>query len=144
MSSSLNLATAFDTVSHMHIDSALQRFGVSPDFVELVWDLYGDADHFKLEKGKTSEIPMTRGVKQGDLLSPLLFNIAYFDSTELSKDPKATGLRKALLQYKFVAITWMLMDIIPVVTELNLIFQKDSLDIAVIKPVVDNTIAKLD
>ena len=77
MSSSLNLVKAFDTVSHMDIDSALQRFGVSPDFVELVGDLYSDAKtHFKLETGETSEIPMTRGVKQGDPLSPLLFNIA--------------------------------------------------------------------
>ena len=37
----------------------------------------------------------------------------------------------------------MLMDGIPVVTELNLIFQKDSLNVAVFKPAVDHTISKL-
>lgn len=70
--------------------------------------------------------------------------IIYFDSTELSKDPKATGLRKSLLQYKFPAMTWYLMDIIPVITTLNLVFQKDSLDVSVIKPIVDTTISKLE
>jgi hypothetical protein len=69
--------------------------------------------------------------------------IIYFDSTELSKDTKATGLWKSLLQYKFPAMTWFFMDIIPVITARNLVFQNDSLDVAVIKPIVSSTISKL-
>jgi hypothetical protein len=36
------------------------------------------------------------------------------------------------------------MDIIPIITALNLVFQKDSLDVAVIKPIVSSTISKLE
>lgn len=71
--------------------------------------------------------------------------VTYFDSTELSKDPKATGLRKSILQFVIVivALTWMLMDVIPVVTALNLVFQKENLDIGAVKPAVSTTISIL-
>ena len=73
----LDLAKAFDTVSHKHIQEGLKRFCINEHFIETVVDLYTDAStHFTLAKGDTSKIPMTRGVKQGDPLSPLLFNIA--------------------------------------------------------------------
>jgi hypothetical protein len=46
-------------------------------FIDAVVDLYTDAStHFTLAKDETPKIPMTRGVKQGDPLSPLLFNVA--------------------------------------------------------------------
>ena len=73
----LDLAKAFDTVSHKHISEGLKRFRVNSHFIDAVVDLYTDAStHFTLAKGETPKIPMTRGVKQGDPLSPLLFNVA--------------------------------------------------------------------
>jgi retron-type reverse transcriptase len=73
----LDLAKAFDTVSHEHISEGLKRFRVDSHFIDAVVDLYTDAStHFTLAKGETPKIPMTRGVKQGDPLSPLLFNVA--------------------------------------------------------------------
>lgn len=73
----LDLAKVFDTVSHKHIKEGLKRFCVNNHFIETVVDLYTDAGtHFTLARGETSKIPMTRRVKQGDPLSPLLFNIA--------------------------------------------------------------------
>ncbi|XP_046554759.1 zinc finger protein 862-like [Haliotis rubra] len=69
--------------------------------------------------------------------------VVYFQSTELSRDPKATGLLKSITNFKFAALTWSLMDVIPVITELNLVMQKDSLDVASLKPVVASTIDKL-
>ena len=38
----------------------------------------------------------------------------------------------------------MLIDVIPIVIALNLIFQKDSLNIAMIKPAVERTISQLE
>lgn len=73
----LDLAKAFDTVSHKHIVAALERFAIDEHFIDVVVDLYTNAGtHFTLPQGDTEEIKMTRGVKQGDPLSPLLFNIA--------------------------------------------------------------------
>ena len=69
--------------------------------------------------------------------------VTYFDTTELSKDPKATGLRKSILQYQFTALTWWLMDVIPIVTTLNLVFQKENLDIGAIKPAVATAVSSL-
>jgi len=49
----LDLAKAFDTVSHKHINEGLKRFGVNSHFIEAVVDLYVDAStHFTLAKAK--------------------------------------------------------------------------------------------
>jgi hypothetical protein len=73
----LDLAKAFDTVSHKHISEGLKRFRVNSHFIDAVVDLYTDAStHFTLAKGERPKIPMTRGVKQGGPLSPLLLNVA--------------------------------------------------------------------
>ena len=48
----LDLAKAFDTVSHIHIQQGLKRFCVNDHFIETVVDLYTDAStHFTLAKG---------------------------------------------------------------------------------------------
>lgn len=73
----LDLAKAFDTISHKHILTSLKRFGVSDHFVGLVSDLYTNATtYFKTPLGQTGDINILKGVKQGDPLSPILFNIA--------------------------------------------------------------------
>ena len=66
-----------------------------------------------------------------------------FDSTEISKDPMAMGLRNCFLQLNFPAITWMLMDIITIVTQFNLLFQRERIDVTFLKSTVSNTISKL-
>jgi hypothetical protein len=51
----LDLAKAFDTVSHKHIQQGLKRFFVNDHFIETVVDLYTDAStHFTLAKGRRS------------------------------------------------------------------------------------------
>ena len=73
----LDLAKAFDTVSHKHIKAGLKTFGACNHFIQIVEDLYKDASTtFTTAKGSTKKILITRGVKQGDPWSPLLFNIA--------------------------------------------------------------------
>jgi hypothetical protein len=71
----LDISKAFDTVPHKAIEYALTRKGLPPAFVKLVSSSYhGVRTNIEHPKGA---IPITlkRGVKQGDPLSPLLFNL---------------------------------------------------------------------
>ncbi|RUM43516.1 MAG: hypothetical protein DSY80_05495, partial [Desulfocapsa sp.] len=73
----LDQAKAFDTVSHQHVRLALERLGVAPLFIERLEKLYtGGTTRFRVGKSQTGPIPIMRGVKQGDPLSSILFNIA--------------------------------------------------------------------
>lgn len=73
----LDLAKALDTVSHKHFIAGMRRFRSPEHFIDVIDELYNGASTvFQTDAGETGEIPMTRGVKQGNPLSPLLFNIA--------------------------------------------------------------------
>jgi hypothetical protein len=67
---------AFDSITHSTIFEALNYYGVGPDFVHLIQQLYkgGVADVFVNGEAGTS-FPVLQGVWQGDTLSPLLFII---------------------------------------------------------------------
>ena len=73
----IDLAKAFDSVSHRHIRAALVQRMVDPAFVELVGNAYkGGSTRVRTGSGYTRNIALKIGVKQGDPLSPLLFNLA--------------------------------------------------------------------
>ena len=54
------------------------------------------------------------------------------------KDAKAKGYGKKMIQHDFIATTYLLMDVLPVVTELCLVFQKADLDVSLVKVSVDH------
>ena len=60
-----------------------------------------------------------------------------------SNDPKGTGLRTKIATEKFLYITHMMMDIMPPLMKLQLWFQKDNLDVALIHINVDHCINEL-
>uniref|UniRef100_A0A3B4AWH2 Reverse transcriptase domain-containing protein n=1 Tax=Periophthalmus magnuspinnatus TaxID=409849 RepID=A0A3B4AWH2_9GOBI len=73
----VDLARAFDTVPHGLIRDNLRRRQVCPRTVKLIMDAYeGCTTTIRSAGTNTSPIGVRVGVKQGDPLSPLLFNLA--------------------------------------------------------------------
>ena len=71
----IDIAKAFDTVSHESITRALKRLDTPEHIINLIGDLYSGATTRIIVSGEESvEIPITRGVKQGCPLSPFLFS----------------------------------------------------------------------
>ena len=72
----LDVSKAFDSIPHDSIKRALIRNGCPPDFVNLVSDQYNQT-YTRITYGSenSKEILLKRGVKQGDPMSSILFNI---------------------------------------------------------------------
>lgn len=69
----LDISKAFDTIPHEAIMGALHSQGVDAHSIALIKDMYMDTCT-KID-GVGDGVPLQRGVKQGDSLSPLLFNL---------------------------------------------------------------------
>ena len=83
----IDVAKAFDSVPHDSIFRALTRHRAPPAFIDLVRDQYHDSATSIAYKNLSSrKIKFLRGVKQGDSLSPLLFNLVIDELMALVKD----------------------------------------------------------
>ncbi|VVC27498.1 Reverse transcriptase domain [Cinara cedri] len=73
---SLDLSKAFDSVAHESIYAALRGAGLCPRFVDYLRGLYLQSGTFIQAGGQCSRaLSVLKGVRQGDPLSPLLFNV---------------------------------------------------------------------
>jgi hypothetical protein len=70
----LDIAKAFDTVPHMAIDAALKRLGLPIGVRESIMNSYESLSTTIEYAGSSTEVSLKRGVKQGDPLSPFIFN----------------------------------------------------------------------
>ena len=71
---SLDQEKAFDRVDRSFLMNTLQRFGFGPFFRRWISSLYSQASMRVIVNGfLTDSIPINRGVRQGDSLSPLLY-----------------------------------------------------------------------
>lgn len=70
----LDVSKAFDTVPHAAVGPSLRSKGLPPAVVRMVEDSYQDVNTTISSSGGNLEIKLQRGVKQGDPLSPLIFN----------------------------------------------------------------------
>uniref|UniRef100_A0A3B3Y5C6 C2H2-type domain-containing protein n=1 Tax=Poecilia mexicana TaxID=48701 RepID=A0A3B3Y5C6_9TELE len=89
----VDLARAFDTVSHKHISEVLEIKSVDISVRNLIEDSYHRSySRILTGNGVSDKITLRVGVKQGDPLSPLLFNLA-LDPLLSFLDRKGTGFR---------------------------------------------------
>lgn len=72
---SVDIAKAFDQVEHSAILEAVKRHGAPEAFVNYLRDGYGNMTTVLRYAGRECPVTVTRGVRQGDPLSPLLFNL---------------------------------------------------------------------
>ena len=71
---SLDQEKAFDRVNRTFLMNVLKRFGFGPDFLKWITTFYSGANmRIILNDWLTDPIPLQRGVRQGDPLSPLLY-----------------------------------------------------------------------
>ncbi|KAL0103821.1 hypothetical protein PUN28_017858 [Cardiocondyla obscurior] len=71
----VDLSKAFDTVSHKAIHATLEELELPWEFREYVRAVYSNARTVLSGASSSSAIKIGRGVRQGDPLSPLLFNL---------------------------------------------------------------------
>lgn len=73
----LDISKAFDTVPHKMIEIGLNKRGIPPRLIELIKNIYKNSfTNIKARNNENVKIEIKRGVKQGDSLSPLLFNLS--------------------------------------------------------------------
>lgn len=71
----VDISKAFDTLPHPAIKAALYDQGLPDEVVMMIMRSYEGMHTSICRNGQTAEIELMRGVKQGDPLSPLIFNI---------------------------------------------------------------------
>uniref|UniRef100_A0A1B0CZB4 Reverse transcriptase domain-containing protein n=1 Tax=Phlebotomus papatasi TaxID=29031 RepID=A0A1B0CZB4_PHLPP len=70
----LDVTAAFDTVPHQAIGPALRSRGLPDAVIRMVEESYSGVTTTAAHNGSHFEVPIRRGVKQGDPLSPFIFN----------------------------------------------------------------------
>lgn len=90
---SLDQEKAFDRVNRTFLQSLLPRFGFGPSFCFWINTLYNGANmRVIVNEWLTDAIPLSRGVRQGDSLSPLLYVLCVETlACKIRNNPKIEG-----------------------------------------------------
>ncbi|PPR02140.1 hypothetical protein CVT24_011391 [Panaeolus cyanescens] len=90
----LDQEKAYDRINHTYLWEVLHRFGVPQRFIDLVQSLYSQAHTRVIINGvQSNPYKVTRGVRQGDPLSCLLFNLAIEPLAESLRNSNLKGIQ---------------------------------------------------
>ena len=100
----LDVSKAFDSVSHNALIKLCNRVGIPETLVNYVKHAYdGCSTNLKYKSGVSIRIPVNSGVKQGDPMSPLLFNSVIDYVTSELKDYNAISINDNTHILKYMA-----------------------------------------
>jgi hypothetical protein len=89
----IDFKRAFPSVPHNRLWSKLHKIGVSTKFIRILQLIYQNATtKIRLSDGPSMSIPVTEGLLQGCVASPLLFTLYISDLIELIKPSGITGI----------------------------------------------------
>ena len=110
-------------------------------YQQIIIDIYY---YFRKSAKRTAGIKRVQEALESDVLvgfpSTMHFMPFTVPGVHFATHAKANRFLKKITQYEFIGITHFLMDIIPITTQLNLVFQKEDLDLAAVTPVVETTL----
>lgn len=91
---SLDQEKAYDRIQYEFIWATLEAFGFPVHFIDTVKMLYCDAKTVAIVNGKkNTPYKMTRGVRQGDPMSCLIFNLAIESLAQMLRDSQLRGIK---------------------------------------------------
>ena len=100
----IDLSKAFDTVPRDILLQKLQGVGIKGKVFNIIRGIYtNDKAYMKIDGKVTKSFPINQGVRQGCVLSPLLFNIYM---AELAKDLMALDNGLMMDNHKINSIFW--------------------------------------
>ena len=78
---------AYDTITRCHLLSKLKEAGIGGLFIIAIRAMYASLRYcIKLRNGLTRPIESSKGLKQGDVLSPMLLNLFINDLKDIFDD----------------------------------------------------------
>jgi hypothetical protein len=99
----LDQEKAYDKITHNYLWEVLEKFNFPKHFIECVKTLYSDAETSVIINGiQSSPFKVTRGVRQGDPLSCLLFDLAIEPLAEMLRQSELKGFQVPGMEYRVV------------------------------------------
>jgi hypothetical protein len=99
----LDQEKAYDKIAHNYLWDVLNRFNFPPLFTNTVKSLYSNAETAVMINGElSSKYRVTRGVRQGDPLSCLLFDLAIEPLAEMLRQSNLVGFKAPGMAYRTV------------------------------------------
>lgn len=89
----VDFKSAFDSINHPLLFRKLKQIGINSKIIRIIEDMYNKASiKIKVDTKLSKQIGITKGVLQGEILSPLLFALFLSDLKEYMRNKGIRGV----------------------------------------------------